>query len=584
MLREAVGDLNRMRQILQVLVKHGFGDLLDRARIFQRLGLGKPAQPSAGTSPGSQRLARVLCELGPTFIKMGQLLSTRPDLVPEPYASALRPLQDSAPPIPAADLRRVLERELGAAPEAVFARFDPEPIASASIAQVHRAAGADGRELAVKVKRPGIERTVRADLDILYYLAHLLEAVVEESSLWDPVGVVREFDRAIGLEMDLQREAENLQAFAKKFAARGKLIVPEPVAGLCTRELLSMTFIEGVHLDAVESGSEMARKAARNLIEGSYQQIFEDGLFHADPHPGNLRFFPDGRVGLLDFGQVGRLSTGMRSTLVLLGLGVVLREPDTVARLVYRIGVQRHRVDLGELKADIERMLESTLHRTLGEVNTGQLLKRLIDLSVQHDVRIPAEYVLISKALGTIDGTIRRLDPGLDVAEATAPYVQRLLLDRFNPDDLRGGLLRSLLLVSNFLDEVPRQVSQILLDMEGGRLSINVRDPESARLRSSVRGLGIEIFWGLVAAGLLAGSLPAFMGEGPAPTAAIAGLAAAGLIALTATARYFLTPMLRKLRLRPWLERRWGSSPPACEPQALPAQRASEDRETEDSR
>ena len=350
-----------------------------------------------------------------------------------------------------------------------------------------------------------------------------------------------------------------------KFSSRSNLAIPEPIDGLCGNDVLTMSWIDGVHLDEMEPGGDLSKKAALNLIEGAYQQVFEDGFFHTDPHPGNLRFLADGRVGMLDFGQVGRLSPTMRNTIVLFGLGVILRESDTVARLVYRIGSQTERVDLGKLKQDIQEMLQGSLEKKLGQVDAGQLLNRLMDLSQTHQVRLPAEYVLLAKSVATIDGILRVLDPDLDPAEVAAPYVKRMLAERFNVEDLRGGIGRALLQLSGFLNEVPEQVSQILLDLEGGRMTVNVRDPEVERLRHAVRGLGMELFWGLIAAGLMAGSLPALMTPGPAPTAAVVGIISAGVIAVTGTMRYFLSPMMKKMRLRSWLERRWEGDKPPCE-------------------
>lgn len=561
MLREAVGDLNRMRQILQVVVKHGFGDLLGRARLFERLGVKKSAPESnPGLSP-AQRLTRMLCELGPTFIKMGQILSTRPDLIPEPYLAALRELQDHTPPFSLEEVRRVIQEDLGSEPELLFSRFEPEPLASASIAQVHRAVTRDEVEVAVKVKRPDIERAVRADLDILYYLAHLIEAVIEEGELADPVTVVREFDRAVAQEMDLAREARTLRTFHEAFRARGSLVIPEPLERLSGPRVLTMTFLGGRHLTELRECSELNQQAARNLIDGLYHQVFVDGLFHADPHPGNLRFFDDGRVGLLDFGQVGKLTDEMRSNLVLLALGVVLKDPDTIARQVYRLGSQQARVDLAELRTDVEALLEGALTKKLGQLDTASVIRKLLDLSARHHVRIPPDYVMLAKAMATVDGTVRGLCPELDVASLTAPYLKRLVSDRFSLDDLRGGLGRALLQLSGILNEVPHQVSQILMDMEGGRLTVNVRDPEVPRLRGALRAAGLDLFWGLVAAGLLAGALPVALQPGPVPRGALIALWAAGLIATIATARVFLSPVIRKLNLRVWLERRWGEEP-----------------------
>ncbi|HOX46137.1 MAG TPA: AarF/ABC1/UbiB kinase family protein [Myxococcota bacterium] len=558
MLREAVGDLNRMRQILQVVVKHGFGDLLGRARIFERLGMKRPADEAATVEGLPQRLTRMLSELGPTFIKLGQILSTRPDLVPEAYLEPLRTLQDRAPPFPLEEVRRVLAADLGGTPESLFGEFAAEPMASASIAQVHRATTHDGQEVAVKVRRPGIEHSVRADLDILYYLAHLISAVVEDGGLLDPVEVVREFDRAIAQEMDFKREAATLRQFADNFRARASLLIPEPIERLSGAQVVTMTFLGGQHLSEVTPCSEQAQQAARCIVDGLYHQVLVDGVFHTDPHPGNLRFFPDGRVGLMDFGQVGRLTEEMRQNLMLLSLGVVLKDPDTIARMVYRLGRQEERADLGALKDDVEALLDGALTQKLGQIDAASVVRKLLDLSARHHIRVPADYVLLAKAIGTVDGTVRTLCPDIDMATLTAPYVKRLISDRFSLDDLRGGLGRTLLQLSGFLNEVPQQVSQILLDMEGGRLTLNVRDPEVARLRGAVRGLGMDVFWGLVAAGLLAGGLPALLGPGPTPGKAWWALGGALAIMAIATLRYYLTPALHKLNLRTWLERRWG--------------------------
>ncbi len=558
MFREAVGDLNRLRQIVTIVVKHGFGDLFFRARIFERLKIRKPQTENDRAKAPAERFTRMLTELGPIFIKMGQLLSTRPDILSEEYIQALATLQDNAPPFAFQEVVRIIRDDLGADPEKFFAAIEPEPLASASIAQVHLATTKDGREVVVKVKRPGIEQSVRSSLDVLYYLAHLVEAVVEESTLYEPAEVVRQFDRAIGFEMDFAREAQNLRAFAKSFEQRTTMVIPAPLDDLCGPNVLTMTRLMGKRVADVEPGSELARRASMNLIEGFYQQAFEDGFFHADPHPGNLIVMEDGRVGLIDFGQVGHLSRGQRSTLTLLGLGIVLKDADTVSRIVYRVGSQSRRADLGKLKEDIRETLEDGLEEKLGQIDSGQVLGRLLDLSTRHQVRIPAEFTLAVKALVTIEGIVRKLYPEMEPGQVAAPYVKKLLAEHYSLDDLRGGAGRTLLQLSNLLSEVPQQVSQILMDLEGGRLAVQVRDPESALLRRTLRAAGIDLFWGLVATGLLIGALPAVLSPDPTPAAAIICLLGSGLIATIVTLRYFLAPAMRKMRIRPWLERRWG--------------------------
>jgi ubiquinone biosynthesis protein len=557
--REAVGDINRLRQVLQIVVKHGFGDMIHRARIFERVGIRPEQTKEDRVREPAKRLTRMLTELGPTYVKVGQLLSSRPDLIPEEYTTALRTLQDNVEPAPFEKVEQIIEEDFGKSIENLFTDFSTEPIASASIAQVHSATTHDGLKVAVKVKRSGIEGKVRADLNILYYLAHLMDAVVEESALYNPVEIVRQFDQALGNEMDLRREANNLRTFVGNFQDRTTLVIPTPVEHLCSTNILTMEYIEGQRFNEVESGSELAQKAALNLIEGFYQQAFEDGFFHSDPHPGNLRILPDGRVGLLDFGQTGKLSTNMRNSMMLLGLGIVLRDAETVARIVYRIGAQVKKVDLGELKNDIQQTLEQGLEKELANIDTSKLLQRLLDLSLRHQVRIPAEYTLICKSLATAEGCVRTLHPELNPATVLAPYVKRLLVEHYNLDDLRGGFLRGLLQFTHFFNDLPKQATQLLIDLEGGRLTLNTKNPEITHLRRTVSAVGIDLFWGLIAVGLLVVSLPPLMSNQPTPTAAIWGLIGSATISTIVTLRYFLTPVIRKMRLRPWLERRWGN-------------------------
>ncbi|RLB53086.1 MAG: AarF/ABC1/UbiB kinase family protein [Deltaproteobacteria bacterium] len=558
MLRQAVGDLNRLRQILQVLVKHGFGDLLDRARIFERLKIKRPATDAevSARSP-AERLSRMLAELGPTFVKMGQLLSTRPDLLPGEYIEALSKLQDQAPAFPFEQVRRIVESDLGTPLEQSFKHFESQPLASASIAQVHLAETTGGQAVVVKVRRPGIEQTVRSSLDVLYTLAHLLEVVVSESQLFEPAEIVREFDRAMAREMDLQQEAQNLELFARNFAERSTMTCPQPLPELCGPNVLTMTRLSGRHVSTFTPNSAEARAAALNLIEGFYQQAFEDGFFHADPHPGNMVILEDGRVGLLDFGQMGRLGQGQRSTLVLLGLGIILKDADTVARLVYRVGAKGERVDLAEFRREVQEALEQSLEKRLDEIDSRALLQRLIDLALRHRVRVPPEFTLAVKALVTVESTVRRLAPDLEPGTVAAPYIKRLLVEHYSLDDVSGGLGRLALQLTSLAGEVPRQVSQILLDLECGRFTVQVEDHQAVHTRQVLRGLGIDIFWGLVAAGLLAGSLPVLLGASPAPAGAWVALAGSGLIAATVTGRYFLAPLWRRMGLRRWLERDW---------------------------
>ena len=336
-------------------------------------------------------------ELGPTFIKLGQVLSTRADLVPREILTELAVLQDSVPPMTVEDVRAEIERGLGKPVAEAFAELDATPLASASIAQVHRAVTKDGQAVVVKVQRPGLRNHIETDLDLLYYLARLLEAVIEEVGLYSPTGIVEEFDRAIHEELDFLCEARNLHLFAEKNEGRTNLAMPKVYDELSSRTVLTMQYLKGVKITEVADPAQ--RKAlAQTVVEVSFQQLFEDGLFHGDPHPGNLLVLDDGRIGLLDFGVVGKLSGQMKQTLVVLTLAIALRDSDSVARLLYRVGIPDVRTDLAAFRKDIEGVLARYLGKSLDQVDAASLLGDLFDLAVRYRIRVPKEYALLSRA------------------------------------------------------------------------------------------------------------------------------------------------------------------------------------------
>ncbi|HET6982454.1 MAG TPA: AarF/UbiB family protein, partial [Myxococcaceae bacterium] len=333
-------DLNRLRQIATIAARHGFADLLDRAGVFRLIGRREPVEPAPDTRAAStaRRFRRMLEDLGPTFVKLGQVLSTRADLLPSEFILELRLLQDSVAPIPLDAVRAQIEAGLGRSPEDAFASIEREPLAAASIAQVHRATTRGGEPVVVKVQRPGIQTQIGSDLQVLRSLARLLEAVVEETGIYSPVGIVEEFDRAIREELDFVHEAENVRAFQETHRERKGVRIPRVHDELSSGTVLTLEYFGGVRLLEAELSAERRAELARVVLDTAFRQLFEDGLFHADPHPGNFLLLPDGDIGLVDFGLVGRLTKQMREQLVILIVAVALKDSDSVARLLYRIG------------------------------------------------------------------------------------------------------------------------------------------------------------------------------------------------------------------------------------------------------
>jgi ubiquinone biosynthesis protein len=566
---QAVKDLQRLREISVVVVRHGFGELLDRSRLWDVLGRREPGErPSRAEmrATSARRFRDTLADLGPTFIKLGQILSSRPDILPPDFISELSHLQDRAPPISIESVLRLIAQGLGRPAGELFAQIDPEPLASASIAQVHRARLPDGESVVVKVQRPGIEEQIRSDTDLLFYLARFLEGVIEETGIYTPTGIVAEFRQAMLLELDFDNEASNIEEFAKSNAGREFVVIPRVMRTHSSRTVLTLQELVGVKLKDVLADPDAAaaidrKELARRILDTSFHQLFADGLFHGDPHPGNVIVMPGNRLGLIDFGLVGRLSKAMQESIILLVLAISLRDPDTVARQLYKVGVPDERINLHQFRADIHGILDRYLGLKLSEVSSTSLLSELTDLALKYKIKIPKEYAVLSKASATTEGILRQLDPDLDVVTVALPYAKQLLWERYNPSSMSGGALRVLLQLQGFLQDTPQQLSQILMDLEGGKFHVTVRNDEMAKLNLNVKALGILVFMGSIASGLIAGAFSLVgrasePGTGTThwPVAALVGLALAAMLFGAAVTWTLLSGRLKKLSVRRFLK------------------------------
>jgi ubiquinone biosynthesis protein len=572
---QAVKDLQRLREITSVVARHGFGELLDRSRIWEALGRREKAErldPAAQRASTARRFRDTLAELGPTFIKLGQILSSRPDILPPDFIAELSTLQDRAAPMPLELVLSLIDEGLcGLGPNArtQFERIDPEPLASASIAQVHCArlkpapGQVEGERVVVKVQRPGIEQQIRSDTDLLFYLARFLEGVIEETGIYTPTGIVTEFRNAMLTELDFENEARNIAEFARNHQARPYVAIPSLHTNLSSRTVLTMGELVGVKMSDVlrEPSRWDCKLLARQILDASFHQLFTDGLFHGDPHPGNVLVLEGNRLGLLDFGLVGRMHKGMQESIILLVLAISLKDPDTVARLLYKAGIPDQRIDLHRFRADIGELLDNYLGIKLSEIDSGTLLTDLVDLALKYKIKIPKEYAVLSKAAATTEGLLRVLDPDLNVVEAALPYAKQLLFERYNPTSMSGGLLRLLLQLQGFLQDTPQQLSQILMDLEGGKFSVHVRNEELQKVNGSLKALGIVVFMSTMASALIVGAVtlvgrsPPEQGGGTTwPLPALVGLALAAMLFGAVLTWTFLSGRLRKLSVRRWMK------------------------------
>jgi len=510
-----VRHLRRFQQIAQILARHGFGELLDllgAAPVFP-LARALRRRPSLGPP---QRLRMALEELGPTFVKLGQVLSTRPDLLPPAYIAELARLQDTVPPAPWEPVRAQLEAELGAPVEEVFATLDPEPIAAASLAQVHAATLPDGAEVVVKVQRPDIEATINVDLDILADVARLLQTRTPLGELYDLPGIVEEFAATLRAELDFYREGHNADRFRANFADEPYLYIPKVYWEYTTRRVLVMERIRGIKIDDIAAldaaGYDRYRiglHAARMVIK----EVLEDGFFHADPHPGNFFVMPGEVIGAMDFGMVGYLSRRTRTDLVRLYIAAVQLDEEAVVDQLVRMGVVGGAVDRIGLQHDIGRLLRKYAGLPLKAIRARDVVEEAMPIAFRHHLRLPSELWLLGKTLGMMEGVGLKLVPDFDMFAVSRPYVQRFMREMASPRAWMPSLIRGVGDWAQLLDMLPRTGMQLLTRAERGELEVSLRHQELGRALVYLDRLANRLALSILLAALIVGLallVPAF--------------------------------------------------------------------------
>jgi ubiquinone biosynthesis protein len=440
MLRALAGgarDLGRVQEIAAVLLRYGFGDIVRRLGIA--LHWKEAGQPVQLDSP--QRIRRALQELGPTFVKLGQILATRVDLFAPEWIKELEKLQDQAPPAPFGEVRAQLIEDLGRPPEELFAGFDAEPLAAGSIAQVHRARFADGTELAIKVRRPGIVPVVEADLRLLARLAETLEAKFPDFARFRPREVVRQFIATMRRELDLAAECRNAERVAANFREHPEIVVPKVYWDWTGERVNVQAYVDGTPSRdpaAVEAAGLDRRLLAHRGAQAMLKMVLEDGFFHADPHPGNLFYLPGNRVAFIDFGMTGHLSERRRNQLVQLLNGLVERDADSVVDILLE-WAGAAQVDAEKLALDVDAFIDRYHGLPLHELRMGAMLADLTGLLREHRLGLPPDLALVLKACVTLETYGRELDPGFDMVGEAAPFRRAATLERFGPRGWRSA-------------------------------------------------------------------------------------------------------------------------------------------------
>ena len=474
-------DLPRIHDIATVMIRYGWGDLvrlLGMARFLERTGriLHWQSNDEIARLPAAVRARRALEDLGPTFIKLGQILATRVDMFPVEWIEELEKLHREVPPVPFEQVRADLETALGGAPEAVFAQFDPTPIAAASIAQVYRAALADGSQVVVKVRRPGIEDKIAADLRILEHLARLAESEVPELRRYQPQRIISEFRRSLKRELDLVREARNIELFARHFRDDATVAIPRVYRQYTTARVLVMeeiTGIAGVDSEQLQAqGLDPVVLGARGA-DTVLKMVLIDGYFHADPHPGNVLFLPGNRIGMIDFGMVGRLTDARREQIVDL-LHALARKDEEGMMQVLLDWAGEGEIDQSRLGHDLSDLVYTYDDLQLQEVRVADLLADLTALLRENNLVLPADLTLLFKALITLEGLGQQLNPAFHMLDHMTPFVERVVRERYQPAALVKRGRKGLQEMGALLAGLPRDLARLMREMRRGRMRIDL--------------------------------------------------------------------------------------------------------------
>ncbi|NDJ35961.1 MAG: AarF/ABC1/UbiB kinase family protein [Chloroflexi bacterium] len=507
---QRVRHIPRYQEIASVLIKHGFGTLVFGTGLAERLAIRRTTRLWAQrrNDPLPVRLRQALEELGPTFIKLGQILSTRPDVLPPEFIEELEKLQDDVPPAEWDRVRQRIEDELEMPLSTAFAHVDPIPIAAASLAQVHAARLHSGEEVVIKVLRPGIEETVEIDLEILFDLARAAQANLEFAQIADVVSIAEDFAATLHAEMDYWREARNAERFAENFKKEARLKVPEIKWELVTRRVLVMEYIHGIKLNnikALDAAGHDRKQIAQDATDMIIKMILEDGFFHGDPHPGNLFIMKGGIIGVIDLGMVGFLDKQDRINLARLFIAASRIDDERVIDQLNRMGVIDYTVDRARLRQDVLRMLRKYQGLPLKHIRADELLVDLQDIIFKHKLRLPPNLWLLIKALVVMEGVGTRLDPNYDVFGTFEGYIRRLTREMISPDAWGPPLVTTAENWAEMMDVLPIVGPVVLRQLQDGQMQVRLEINHLRDIIDSLDYIVARLAMAVISASLILG-------------------------------------------------------------------------------
>jgi ubiquinone biosynthesis protein len=549
--------LKRYRQILTVLFKYGFGDLVDTLKIEEYLEIGlqmisRKRREQVEKLTRSERLRMALEELGPTFVKLGQVLSTRPDLIPVEFIEELSKLQDDVPHFSYAEVAQIIESELGMAPGDIFQDFEKTPLAAASIGQVHRARLKDGEKVVVKIQRPGIRKIIEVDLEIMLHLASLMERHLEGFQVNRPTRIVEEFARTLEKEIDYTIEASHIERFSRQFMDDETVYVPKVFRETTTERVLTMEYIDGVkaaEIDRIEKEGLDRKIITARGADLILKQVFDHGFFHADPHPGNIFILPRNVICYLDFGMMGSIDRQTREDFADLVHSVVNRDESGAMQAILMLTQYDEEPDERLLARDLADFMGQHLYRPLKDLQMEKLLQQLMEVISRHRLQMPPDLFLMLKALATVEGVGLSLDPDFQMINQAAPFIQRVKVERFQPKRVASDAFKSGAELVRLLQEIPGEVRAILKQVKRGKVTMEFEHRGLEPMLATHDQISNRIAFSIVIAALIVGSALIVLSKTPPFLFGISVIGILGFVVAGMMGVWLLIAILRKGRL-----------------------------------
>ncbi len=550
--------LRRYQQIIGVILKYGFDNIIHAMNIDRYIESGLQLIPfvtrheKVEKLSKNQRIRMALEELGPTFIKMGQVLSSRPDLIPVDLLNELAKLQDHVPPFGFEHVRTIIESEFGRPCEQVFTSMEETPLASASIGQVHRAKINGNEPVAVKIQRPGIRKTIEIDLEIIHHLASIMENNIEEAIFLNPVRIVEEFAKTLEKELDYSIEASNMERMAEQFKDDRTIHIPEVFSSESGERVLTMEYIDGIKADditAIDAAGLDRKLITKRGADFIMKQVFEHGFFHADPHPGNIFILDKNRICLVDFGMTGFVDKTTREVFVDIVYSIAVNNHKLTARLLCELTEYEIQPDLSRLEKDVSHFVTLHLSKSLKDIKTAKMLNQFLELCAAHKLRIPPDFFLMMKAFISIEGVAGLLDPEFDMISHTVPYVTAAKYKKFKPSRIAEDVMGLARESYRLLQSLPGDAVEIMRLIKAGKLSLNIKIDNLDKFLNNQDQTSNRISFSIIIAALILGSAIVINSNVPPILFGVSVIGIAGFIAAAVLGIWLLIAIIRKGRL-----------------------------------